>query len=98
MMGELEIVIGIVGVVLIAVVLFYGLQFFASFYDFSDMEGDLGIDTDAVEDLGAEIDETNEIIFEKIDTEGLGTALGSVAVIIGMIIGGVFIVYMITKK
>ena len=97
-MGEIEIVAGIIGIVLIVGVLFYGLQFFASFYDFSDMEEDLGIDTDAVEDLGTEFEETNEVIFEKFDMDGLVTAFGSISVIIGLIIGGVFIVYLITKR
>lgn len=96
-MGDSEIIGAILGVGLIAVVLYFGVGLFASFYNFEDFEGDLDIDTDSMEDLGEEIEDTGEKIFENFDTDGLTVAGGSIAVVIGLIAGIAIIAYVLLR-
>ena len=99
-MGDTEIIGAVLGVAVICVVLYFGIGLFATFYNFDDFEsdnGDLDIDTDAMEDLSEEIDDTGEVIFENFDTDGLATAGGSILVIIGIIAGCAVIAYILLR-
>ena len=89
----------IVGGLLILGVFFIGFNLFTSFYDLDsfDGEGELGIDTDSIDDLGDDMEDASDEIFENYDTEGITTVITSWGVIIGIVIGIIFIGYIITK-
>ena len=63
----------IVGGLVIIGVLFVGFNLFASFYDLDsfDGEGELGIDTDSIDDLGDSIEDASDEIFENYDFEAI---------------------------
>ena len=99
-MGETDAILGIfVCGGLIVAVLFVGLGFFNSFYDLDsfDADGDLDIDTDAIDDLETSVEDASEAIFENWDMDAFTTTLTSWAVLIGIVIGIVAIIYMIAR-
>ena len=96
-MGDLDIFIGIGIIGILCIAIYFGVGLFATFYNFEDYDGDLDIDTDSMEDLSEEIEETGEVIFENYDTDRITTASGSIAVIIGIIAGCAVIAYILLR-
>ena len=99
MMDEVTLFSVIVGGLLIIGVLFVGFSLFASFYDLDsfDGEGELGIDTDSIDDLGNSMEDASDAVFENFDMEGITTTITSWGIMIGAMIGIVFTVYVVTK-
>ena len=99
-MGEAETIFGIlIGGALVIAVLYVGFGFFNTFYDLDSFDGDgeLDIDTDAIDDLGTGVEEASEEILENWDMDAFTTTLTSWAVLIGIVIGIVAIVYIIAR-
>ena len=98
-MDELTLFSVIVGGLLIIGVFFVGFSLFTSFYDLDsfDGEGELGIDTDSIDDLGDSMEDASDAVFENFDSEGITTTLTSWGVIIGIVVGIILIGYIITK-
>jgi len=98
-MDETTLFATIVGGLLIIGVLFVGFSIFTSFYDLDSFEGEgeLDIDTDAIDDLGDSMEDASDAIFENFDGDGIMSALASWSVFIVIIIGSVLVIRILTK-
>ena len=70
-MDEVTLFSVIVGGLLIIGGFFVGFNLFTSFYDLDSFEGELGIDTDSIDDLGDSMEDASDAVFENFDTEAI---------------------------
>jgi len=96
--GQIDYVIMIPSVIIIAAIFIFGFQLWFEFYDFEAISGadgttgEIGIDTETFEDIEESLEELNEEVWEGFDFDALWSAIAVPIILIISVIVAIVII------